>query len=119
MNLFENTFDKDIANLTTTTISTIQSLIDANKEMVLFMGRSSCPFCRKFAPKIAKVAEDLGQVVYFVDSADQQDIENLTTFRKRYTIPTVPGLVVAKDGDVRVVCDSSQSVEEIAAFIRG
>ena len=54
--------------------------------------------------------------MYFINSEDRAN-EVLAAFRAKYNMPTVPGLLVARNGEVRVVCDSSQSVEQIKAFI--
>ena len=54
--------------------------------------------------------------MYFINSEDRAS-ESLAAFRAKYNMPTVPGLLVARGGEVRVVCDSSQSVEQIKAFI--
>ncbi len=44
-------------------------------------------------------------------------IEEIAALRKRYGIATVPGLLVAKNGSVKVVCDSSLDPEDIKDFI--
>ena len=60
--------------------------------------------------------EALGKEMYFINSEDRAS-ESLAAFRAKYNMPTVPGLLVARGGEVRVVCDSSQSLEQIKAFI--
>ncbi len=42
--------------------------------------------------------------MYFINSEDRAN-EALAAFRAKYNMPTVPGLLVARGGEVRVVCD--------------
>ncbi|MGY3724594.1 bacteriocin transport accessory protein, putative [Granulicatella balaenopterae] len=109
------TFSEAVASLTTITIATITETINTKGNMVAFMGFSGCPFCQKFAPKFKEAVE--GQKAYFVPSREASDLENIQAFRKAHNIPTVPALIVVKNGQVKVICDSSLSVEDIKEFI--
>ena len=109
-------FAKDVSQFVETTAEKVEALIGEGKEVVLFVGRPTCPYCHRFAPKINEVREALGKEMYFINSEDRAN-EALAAFRAKYNMPTVPGLLVARNGEVRVVCDSSQSVEQIKAFI--
>lgn len=95
----------------------VEERIGSGEELILFVGRATCPYSRLFAPKLAQVQAEQGLEVLFLDSENLADLEALQAFRSRYQIITVPGLLVAKAGQVRVVCDSSLSPEAIAAFI--
>ncbi|MCQ9209770.1 thioredoxin domain-containing protein [Granulicatella seriolae] len=113
----ENTFLEDIKDFEKITASQAEELF-TKEDVVIFIGRATCPFCRKFAPKISAVAKSSHRKVYFIDSEDTLDVNSLKYFRQTYSIPTVPGLIVAKNGSVKVVCDSSLNEEEITAFIQ-
>lgn len=90
--------------------------LEVAEGFILFIGRPSCPYCRRFEPKLTQVAKDNQLTVYFVDSeAADSDIQDLRT---AYNVSTVPGLLVAKAGHVKVVCDSSLSEEAILDFIK-
>ena len=91
-------------------IKEVESLISSGEEVVLFIGRPTCPYCRRFAPKMNEARQAL-------NSEDVTQLNEIQSFRQKYGIPTVPGLLVAKDGEARVVCDSSISVEDIIAFV--
>lgn len=85
---------------------------------VLFIGRVSCPYCQLFVPKLASVAQTLKQEVLYLNSEDFQDLDAIQELRAEFGVPTVPGLLVSNAGQVKVVCDSSQSEEAIANFIQ-
>ena len=84
-------------------------------EFILFIGRPTCPYCRRFEPKLTQVAKDNDLTVYYLNSENQDSVTQ--DLRLTYNIPTVPALVVAKSGKVRVVCDSSLSEAVILDFI--
>ena len=98
-------------------IQEVESFISTGEEVILFIGRPTCPYCRRFAPKMNEARQALNKPAIFVNSEDVTQLNEIQSFRQKYGIPTVPGLLVAKGGEVRVVCDSSISVEEIVEFV--
>ncbi|HEM5502859.1 conjugal transfer protein TraF [Streptococcus suis] len=108
-------FQDYIQDFTSVTVEQAQSLLTAQEGGILFIGRATCPYCNRFAPKLHKVAQDKQVTVHFLDSS--QISPELQTLRDHYQVPTVPGLLVAKPTGVQVRCDSSMTEEEIAAFI--
>ena len=94
----------------------IEKRIAENKEIILFLGRKTCPYCNIFLPKLYNVVTSLEKNIYFVDSSNNED-EFLVEFREKYGVKTVPALLVAREKDVKVVCDSSLSEEAIKQFI--
>ena len=84
---------------------------------VLFIGRSTCPYCQRFAPKLSQVARESGVTVHYLASDDVSDQEGISALRQKYNVTTVPGLLVGDQGVARVVCDSSLAVDEISLFI--
>ena len=54
--------------------------------------------------------------IYFINSEEPSQLEALQDFRSRYEIPTVPGFVHVKNGQIKVRCDSSMTEEEIKEF---
>ncbi|HEM5050600.1 TPA: thiol reductase thioredoxin [Streptococcus suis] len=110
-------FQDYIQDFTSVNVEQAQSILTAKDGGVLFIGRSTCPYCNRFAPKLHKVAQDKQATVHFLDSS--QVTPQLQALRDHYQVPTVPGLLVAKANGVQVRCDSSMTEKEIAAFIQG
>ncbi|MDW7796297.1 thioredoxin family protein [Streptococcus canis] len=111
------TFEETVAQFTSVGISDVTQAIAIGKDMVVFLGRSTCPYCRLFAPKLAQVAKDNQKKVSFVNSENPLDAEALQAFRQEYHLATVPALLVIRSGQVRAVCDSSLTESEILAFL--
>ncbi|MBY4986088.1 conjugal transfer protein TraF [Streptococcus suis] len=109
-------FQDYIQDFTSVNVEQAQSILTAKDGGVLFIGRSTCPYCNRFAPKLHKVAQDKQVAVHFLDSS--QVSPELQALRDHYQVPTVPGLLVAKSTGVQVRCDSSMTEEEIVAFIQ-
>ncbi|KXT75136.1 Bacterocin transport accessory protein [Streptococcus sp. DD10] len=109
-------FAQHISNLTETTVAHAQTLIDEMETATFFVGRATCPYCRKFAAKLHTVVNETEKTVYFINSEDPNQLGELQAFREQYGIKTVPGFVHTQDGDVTVRCDSSMSEEEIKEF---
>ena len=110
-------FTEAIKHFNALTAQEAQEKIDSGEKFILFIGRSTCPYCQRFAPKLSQVAADPGQTVAFLNSENQDDLTAVQAFREKYHVQTVPGLLVAQAGQVKVVCDSSLSQEAIADFI--
>ena len=94
-----------------------QEAIQQQGKFLLFVGRPSCPYCQRFEPKLTNVAKANSLKVNYLNSEDQSQLAEIQALRAQYDIPTVPGLLVAENGQVKVVCDSSLSEAAILAFI--
>lgn len=113
-----NDFEQAVAAFDKKNVGEVEQLIQEGADVVLFIGRATCPYCRRFAPKMNEAREQLGVPAIFTNSEEVTQLHELREFRDKYGIPTVPGLLVAKNGLVRVVCDSSLSVDAIVDFIK-
>ena len=51
-------FLEDIKDLEVTTVARAQEAIDQKETATFFIGRKTCPYCRKFAAKLATVVAE-------------------------------------------------------------
>lgn len=116
--MFGNTYEEDIASFKKITASEADILLNEKDLAVVYIGRESCPFCRKFAKKLASLSDKILTTIYYVDSDDYLD-DNINEFRNKYSINTVPGFIVSKEKEIDVRCDSGTPEEEILAMIHG
>lgn len=113
-----NNFFEDIKNFTVVNPQEARELLEAKEGAILFLGRDTCPYCRRFAPKLAATATSQNWTVYFLHTQNPAySAQEITALRDQYHVPTVPGLLHAKADGVQVRCDSSLSEEEIINFI--
>lgn len=108
----ENSYIEDIQNFKKITSSEADKFLSTEDLSVVYIGRGTCPFCRKFAKKLSGLTDKINTTIYYVDSQDYSD-DNLKTFRSKYNIITVPGFIVKKNNEVEVRCDSSTPEDEI------
>ncbi|MGL4452303.1 MAG: conjugal transfer protein TraF [Sarcina sp.] len=112
-----DTYDKDVELFEKVLAAKADELLVAEDLAVVYIGRGSCPFCRKFAKKLSGLADQIKTKVYYIDSEDFSD-DNIDTFREKYNVVTVPGFIVKNNGSVEVRCDSSMPEEEILAMVK-
>ena len=109
-------FLEDIKDLEVTTVARAQEALDNKETATFFVGRKTCPYCRKFAVTLAGVVAETKAHIYFINSEEPSQLDALQDFRSHYEIPTVPGFVHVANGEIKVRCDSSMSAQEIKEF---
>jgi putative bacteriocin transport accessory protein len=109
-------FLENIKELEVTTVARAQEALDNQETATFFIGRKTCPYCRKFATKLANVVAETNAHIFFINSEEASQLNALQDFRSQYGIPTVPGFVHVSNGQIKVRCDSSMTEEEIKEF---
>lgn len=113
----ENTYDQDVALFEKVLSVQADQLLSNESLAIVYIGRSTCPFCRKFAKKLSSLSNDIDSTIYYVESDNTYDVE-IQTFRDKYNILTVPGFIVNKNGTITVRCDSSTPEKELLDMIK-
>lgn len=99
-------------------VNEAEQLLEAKNHAILFIGRETCPYCRKFSTTLSEVVKEKGYQVYFLHSQKPaDDLEAINRMRDTYQVKTVPGFLVAKPSGIIVRCDSSLSKEEIIDLV--
>ena len=116
--MFEEDNYEENVKLFEKVISTQAEELLSNKDLaVIYIGRATCPFCRKFAKKLSALTNKINTTIYYVDSSNFSD-NLIASFREKYNIVTVPGFIVSKNGEIEVRCDSSLSEDEILNLLK-
>lgn len=111
-------YAKDVANFEVVTAQKASELLQGYQRVFLYIGRETCPYCRKFVPKLSKVAKKLNVTIYYLHSMQPHMESEIQALRDEYGVKTVPGFLRAENGEVHVRCDSSMSEEDIEEFIQ-
>lgn len=111
-------FNQLVSDFEEITAEEAEEKLVSEEGATVFLGRPTCPYCRKFAPKLHQVSQSDQVHVYYVNSEKSGQEEQLNTFRQKYGLATVPSLVVSTKEGVKTRSDSSMSIEEITSFIK-
>ncbi|EHJ00559.1 bacterocin transport accessory protein [Clostridium sp. DL-VIII] len=116
--MFEkDSYEEDVKLFKKVTSTKADELLSNEDFAVVYIGRETCPFCRKFAKKLSGLTSKINTTIYYVDSADFSD-NSLNSFREKYNIVTVPGFIVSKNREIEVRCDSSIPEDEILDLLK-
>lgn len=99
------------------TPSEAEALLEAGDGNIVFIGRETCPYCRKFIVTLHEAAGKANLQINFLHSQKEEYDEETQALRDQYDVPTVPGLLYGAADGVKVACDSSLTVGEILEFV--
>ena len=116
--MFEkDSYEEDVKLFEKVTSTQADELLSNEDLTVVYIGRATCPFCRKFAKKLSNLTNKINITIYYVDSANFSD-NLINSFREKHNIVTVPGFIVSKNREIEVRCDSSISPDEILYMLK-
>lgn len=94
-----------------------EELIEAKAGHIVFIGRETCSYCRKFVRMLSPLAEEHNLTVNYLH-AHHQDEDGVNELREKYEVGTVPGLIYSSDSaGVIVKTDSSLKPDEILEIV--
>lgn len=97
-----------------TTPAEAEELLEAKDGNIVYIGRETCPYCRRFVKTLSPLAEEYDLTVHYVHSQHPEYEEQVNEIREKYDVPTVPGLLYSSDSaGIVVKCDSSMDKKEI------
>lgn len=115
--MFENgTYQENIKSFKKVLSLEADRLLSSSDLVAVYIGRETCPFCRKFAKTLGGLTDKINTTIYYVDSENFSD--DISSFREKYKVVTVPGFIVSKNGEVEVRCDSSTPDDEILDMLK-
>ena len=99
-------------------LSEVKDKINNKENFILYIGRESCPYCQKFAPKLAVAIQKTNQTVYYLDN-DSKERKDITSLAHDMNIKTVPNLSSFKKGSKEnyLKKGSKSSIEEIMELL--
>lgn len=100
-------------------IEAVEQKIQHQESFYLYTGREGCPYCQKFAPKLAEAVDKTETTVYYLDS-EHIDKTSWNNFKTTVGFKTTPNLTYFTNGTVYDILPkaSQASVEVIESFIR-
>lgn len=110
-------YEDDVKLFETVLSTKADNLLKSEDLAIVYIGRGTCPFCRKFANKLSGLTNKIDATINYVDSDNFSDNE-LSSFREKYNIITVPGFIVSKNKEIQVRCDSQTPEDEILDMVR-
>lgn len=112
-----DTYRENIKHFKAILASNANNLLSNEKLVVIYIGRETCPFCRKFVEKLNNLVNKIDTTIYYINSENSLDNE-VRLFREKYNIKTVPGFLVKKNEKIEIRCDSSMLEYEILNMIK-
>ena len=100
-------------------LEAVEQKIQLQESFYLYTGREGCPYCQKFAPKLAKAVDETKRTVYYLDSEHIYKT-SWNNFKTNVGFKTIPNLTYFTNGTAydRLPKASQASVEVIESFIR-
>ena len=72
-------FLDNIKDLEVTTVARAEEALDKKETATFFIGRKTCPYCRKFAGTLAGVVADTKAHIYFINSEEPSQLNEVAS----------------------------------------
>lgn len=94
-----------------------EELIEEKSGHIVYIGRETCSYSRRFVGKLSQLAKEKDLTVHYVHAQHPDYAQEIQAFRNKYGVPTVPGILYSDESGIKVKCDSSMTPDEILAFV--
>ena len=78
----EYSYKEDVSLFTKILSEEVDKLLSNENLVVVYIGRETCPYCRKFAKKLSGLVSEINTTIYYVDSDNSSDNELKSLDRK-------------------------------------
>lgn len=96
-------YNNTVSNFTAIDVSKINAKIEKGDMFFLYIGRGTCPWCRKLVPVLNELAKEQGITIFNLDSQNTQQDANLSAFRNKYGVQYVPTVLFFNEGKASTV----------------
>jgi predicted bacteriocin transport accessory protein len=89
------------------------------KKVAIYVGRNTCPDCRKIMPELKKQLKSNKKTLYYFDTNAKG--EKLLKYRKFYNslgVQTVPSILIAKNGKVEKIFNLEKDFSNLIKIIK-
>ncbi|MBF0780804.1 MULTISPECIES: thioredoxin family protein [unclassified Granulicatella] len=86
-----------------------------SKDIVLYIGRETCPYCVQFVPILNEVSAKYHVPIYYLDTSNYEKDKSLQDFLKKHNVSGVPTLMIYSKGQLSFpdIPDSSDDLEKL------
>lgn len=102
------------------TVKEINKKISNSDQFLLYIGRKTCPYCQIFVPKLHIAAEKENTKIYYLDTENINENDEIDLFLKSIQVQYVPNLIYfnSVNDNLFLEIDSENiTVKEIHDFI--
>lgn len=87
-------YKKQVGSFIKVKAQDIEQLIESDENIILYIGRETCPACRDFVPILYDYSNNNDINVYYLDSTETDKDKELKKFRDDNNIMYVPSLMI-------------------------
>ncbi|MFZ7177400.1 conjugal transfer protein TraF [Streptococcus hyovaginalis] len=102
-------------------ISAKEILENNNSEkQLIYVGRETCPNCRKFVPKLTRANSNIGVTINYIDSDKYRNQDDFKTMKHNLKIKYVPYVAIIQNNKIISTLNISDeiTVTEIQEFLK-
>ena len=114
--MFDN-YEKNIINTEKIRAEDLSELKKENKEIIVYLGRPTCSYCRSFVKLLNKSIKETNSKVYYIQTEKDSTNKALASIRKEYNIEYIPTLIKIK-GTSFSSLEKKDNVKNIQRFLK-